>query len=386
MKKAKIAIIDETLREGMQHRGIVFSPDQARTVLEFQAALGMDICQAGYPPAHESEQQKLKQLIHFVQKRGFTTRVAAMGRACPEDASILVRTGTMDFHLHAHVRQNDWNKDPGQIFETVAGSLELIRKHCPGACISLAILDIGRTDPGFLAKAATYLIKELSIDILSLPDTSGIMAPNQIHGSILPISRIAQGSDTRLSIHCHNDLGMASANTVMGVVAGATVVEASVFGLGERNGLADLYTTARVLKDQGYALGLNLEDVDTFKAYYQYIDTICKEQTGQSLLTYNTPFFGAGVKTHVAGTHGDGGFGIRREQRFFINVLCGKKLVNQYLDQKEIPYAPLAIDAITQRIKNNSARLNRRLEKHEIQAIADACSNRNDIDTTSQMK
>ncbi|MBI9090614.1 MAG: hypothetical protein JEZ12_15465 [Desulfobacterium sp.] len=374
MNKAKICIIDETLREGMQHRGIVFSPDQAQTVLEFQATLVMDICQAGYPPAHVSEQTKLKQLVHLAQNRGFPTRVAAMGRACPEDAGILVQTGTMDFHLHAHVRQNDWNKDLSRIFETVAASLEEIRNNCPGACISLAILDIGRTDPGFLSRAATYLIKELSIDILSLPDTSGIMGPNQIYDTILPISRLAHGSDTRLSIHCHNDLGMASANTVMGVVAGATVVEASVLGLGERNGLADLYTTAKMLKDQGYALGINLEDVETFKAYYQYIDTICKDQTGQSLLTYNTPFFGAGVKTHVAGTHSGGGYGIRREQQFFINVLCGKKLVNQYLDQKGITYAPKAINAITQVIKNNSARLNRSLGKDEIQAIADACS------------
>lgn len=386
MNKPEICIIDETLREGMQHRGIVFSPDQARTVLEFQAALGMDICQAGYPPAHVSEQEKVKQLIHLARKRGFTTRVAAMGRACPEDADILVKTGTKDFHLHAHVRQDDRNKEPGRIFETVAASVEQIRKHCAGACISLAILDIGRTDPGFLSRAAQYLIRELSIDILSLPDTSGIMGPNQIHETILPISRLAHGSDTRLSIHCHNDLGMASANTVMGVVAGATVVEASVLGLGERNGLADLYTTARVLEDQGYALGLNLKDVDTFKAYYHYIDTICRDQTGHALLTYNTPFFGDGVKTHVAGTHGGAGFGISREQRFFINVLCGKKLVNQYLDQHGIAYAPMAINAITREIKNNSARLNRRLEKDEIQAIADACSKANDIDTTGQMK
>ena len=126
--------------------------------------------------------------------------------------------------------------------------------------------------------------------------------------------------------------------------------------------------------------------MDTFKAYYQYIDTICKDQTGQSLLTYNTPFFGAGVKTHVAGTHGGGDFGISREQRFFINVLCGKKLVNQYLDQKGIAYNPMAINAITQEIKTNSARLNRSLEKEEIQAIADACSKGSNIDTTNRMK
>ena len=380
MDKNKLCIIDETLREGMQHRGMVFSPDQAMTVLNFQEHLGIDICQAGYPPAHGSEQEKLKHLSASAAEQGYAIRVAAMGRACPRDAGILSKTGILDFHLHAHVAEKEWDSPMDLAFPDLRATVETIRTDCPGSRISLAFLDIGRTDPDFLSRAARYLIKELALDILSLPDTSGIMGPNQVYDAIAPIARMARNSATQIAVHCHNDLGMASANTVMGVVAGATVVEASVFGLGERNGLADLYTTARVLKDQGYDLAVRLEDVDTFRAYYRYIDTLCRRQTGEPLLTYNTPFFGAGVKTHVAGTHGGAGFGLGGEEKIFLNVLCGQRLVAQYLDQEQIPHDRRTLARLTQSIKEQSARMHRRLARSEITALAAALAEKNGVD------
>lgn len=384
MDKNRLCIIDETLREGMQHRGIVFSPDQAMTVLNFQERLGIDICQAGYPPAHGSEQKKLRQLSKSAVEKGYSIRVAAMGRACLKDVQTLSKTGTLDFHLHAHVAKEKWNSPMEQAFPDLGATVETVRSNCPESRISLAFLDIGRTDPGFLSRAAHYLINELALDILSLPDTSGIMGPNQVHAAIAPIAGLAGNSSTRVAVHCHNDLGMASANTVMGVVAGATVVEASVFGLGERNGLADLYTTARVLKDQGYVLNTRLEDVDTFKAYYRYIDGVCRQQTGESLLTYNTPFFGDGVKTHVAGTHGGSGFGLGGEEKIFLNVLCGQRLVKQYLDQEQIPHDPRKLASLTQSIKGESARLHRRLEHNEIAALAAAPALKNGVDENAR--
>ena len=384
MNKQKLCIIDETLREGMQYRGMVFSKDQAMTVLNFQETLGIDICQAGYPPAHESEQEKLKCLVTSAAEKGFSIRVAAMGRACPEDAEVIAKTCTRDFHLHAHVAKENWFDTMDRAFPGLAATFETIRSHCPTAQISLAFLDIGRTDPKFLYRAAQYLIDELSLDILSLPDTSGIMGPNQVHDAIAPIVKLTDNRATRISVHCHNDLGMASANTVMGVVAGATVVEASVFGLGERNGLADLYTTARVLRDQGYDMDMNLDDVDTFGAYYRYIDSLCREQTGEPLLTYNTPFFGTGVKTHVAGTHGGSGFGLGGEEKIHLNVLCGQRLVGQYLDQEKIPHDRTTLKSLTQEIKSKSALLHRSLERSEISALAAAFSKKNGVDETQK--
>jgi len=386
MDKNRIYIIDETLREGMQNRGIVFSLEQAETILQFQEALGVDICQAGYPPAHVSEQEKLKNLVSFAFEKGFTTRVAAMGRASAMDAEIMAATKTMDFHFHAHVPESDRAKDMESLFTNVSDAVTMVRKSSPKATISLAILDMGRSDPVFLSKAVKYLIHELAMDIISLPDTSGIMGPNEVYATILPIALIAKESSTRLSIHCHNDLGMASANTIMGVAAGATIVEASAFGIGERNGLADLYTTGTVLRNQGYPINLNLDDIKTFTAYYNYMDSIYREQTGEPLLTYNTPFFGVGVKTHVAGTHSSSGFGLGHKEQFFLNILCGKKLVKSYLDQEKIKFDPTYLNAITEEVKSRSANLGRRVFRKEIEAIAGSFTMKNSIDTKNLAK
>ena len=142
---------------------------------------------------------------------------------------------------------------------------------------------------------------------------------------------------TRLTLaaHCHNDMGMASANSVMGIIGGAKVLEVSALGIGERNGIADLYTTARLLADQGYDTGLDLENIDGFKAYYAFVNDIVRQQTGINLMDYRCPVFGNAVKTHVAGTHATGGFGTAKEEEFFLSLLCGRQLVKKIPDRPQ---------------------------------------------------
>ncbi|MBF0302279.1 MAG: hypothetical protein HQK73_04510, partial [Desulfamplus sp.] len=208
----------------------------------------------------------------------------------------------------------------------------------------------------------------------------------------------------QFSVHCHNDLGMASANTVMGVKAGASAVEVSALGIGERNGIGDMFTVLKILKKQGYNFRLNIEDIEAFKEYYYYVSDICKNQTGESLLNYNTPFFGNGVKTHVAGTHAGSEFGLFpqkdnisynecirkkdsrnsndcinkkdikkidacKKEEYLLNVLCGKQLVKKYLDSIDIEYLPEQLHNITEQIKSKSAELGSSLTKNDVIAI-----------------
>ena len=370
MNNAKIILIDQTIREGMQHRGIVFSSDQRKTIARFQEKLGVDICQAGYPPAHTSEQESVRQLTEFAAKENFSLKIAGMGRASAKDAAVLAETGVADFHLHAFLPPDSSEQEKERFFSGLDACVSTIRNEVPAARISLAMLDIGRTPSGFLEKSADFLIHRVGVDILSLPDTSGIIAPNLIYDCISPVVLQARETATRISVHCHNDMGMAGANTIMGVMAGATVVEASALGIGERNGMADLFTTGKMLKDQGFLMNLDTEALATFKAYYDYVSDICREQTGDPLLSYNTPFFGDAVKTHVAGTHATTAFGLGQEEKFFLNTLCGKHLVKKYLEKEKIPYNKAALPAITQAIKNQSASRGRRLKRDEIRLIA----------------
>ncbi|MBF0200735.1 MAG: hypothetical protein HQK66_05380 [Desulfamplus sp.] len=398
-----ITIIDETIREGMQHRGIVFSKLQRENILEFQETLGVDVCQAGYAPAHSTEQEHITHLQNMAVKRGFRISLAGMGRAWEQDVPALVATGIKNYHLHAHI-PHDLKMDVihGKLkTDTMQGrrktaamhgleqlgairsAVDSIRSKVENAVISVAVLDIGAVSMELLVFVSNFLAGELGIEIISLPDTSGIMAPDQFHDcikfAVQNIQREGSKSNrlahdpchelTRISVHCHNDLGMASANTLMGVKAGATVVELSALGIGERNGIADLFTVGRFLRKQGYDINLNVNDTETFKKYYGYVSDICMEQTGESLLHYCTPFFGESAMSHVAGTHAKTGFGLFENEMYFINVLCGKGLVKKYLDAMDIPYDPLKLKFITETIKCQSAALGRRLEKQDILEI-----------------
>lgn len=363
----KIMIIDETLREGMQYRGLVFSLEQRLTILDFQERLKVDICQAGYPPAHDSEADLVRKLYRHAQKNKFNIRIAAMGRAIPADARLLLSTLVNDLHFHVHIKNETGPEKLVQILDDLLKTIDFVRQHRPTACISIAMLDIGRSENKILDKSVSFL-NDHHVDMISLPDTSGMMAPNQVFEKIHPLAD--KFLDTKISVHCHNDMGMASANSVMGILAGGQVLELCALGIAERNGIADLYTTARTLQDQGFAIRLNTDDLSTFHDYYTYVDAIVYEQTGDHVLTHNTPVFGDAVKTHVAGTHAGGEYGISTEEQFFINILCGKGLVKKYLDREEILYDEKRLSHITSAIKNQSAALGRRLKKNEISAIA----------------
>jgi isopropylmalate/homocitrate/citramalate synthase len=363
-----ITLIDQTLREGMQYQGVVFSLAQRIRILEFQEALGVDVCQAGYPPAHPKEAAMVKALADHAEKKGFRIRVAALGRAFLPDAKILVETGIRDIHFHLHLKPGTPDRDLEKIFSDLSAVTRFVRTKQPGAVISLAMLDMGKTPETLLEACIRQLCRDQIIDILSLPDTSGIMAPNQVANRIRKAAALA--GKIPVSIHCHNDLGMAAANTVMGVLTGARVLEVSALGIGERNGIGDLYLTARLLADQGVRSGFHLADLDRIRAYYAFVDAIVSKQTGHGLIAPTTPVFGTAAHTHVAGTHAHGSFGTSSTPDFFLNLLCGRHLVKNYLARHNIGFNPDRLDAITAAVKDFSVQEGRRLEKNEVRHIA----------------
>ncbi len=367
----KIQIIDQTIREGMQFRGVVFSLAQRLKILEFQEQLGVSVCQAGYPAAHEKEADIVAQVAAHAKEHGFSIRTAALGRAVTSDARTMISTGVDDIHFHFHVNPLAGKEDLAGLFKDLEHVISHVRAQSPCARISMAMLDLGRTAPDLLETCLEFLGKKMAIDMISLPDTSGIMTPVQVYEKIKTASALS--GQAVLSVHCHNDMGAASANAFMGSMAGARVLEASALGIGERNGICDLYATARLLENQGVHTGLNLDNVHLFKEYYSFVDTIVYQQTGAHLLGYTFPGFGEGIRTHVAGTHAGKEFGTIRDPEFYLNVLCGKGLVSRYLN-REIPghtFSAAVLDRITSDIKLKSITLGRCLENKEIRAIAE---------------
>ena len=361
-------LMDQTIREGMQFQGVVFSYDQRIKILAFQEALGIDICQAGYPSAHPREAAMVKALADHARHRNFNIRVAALGRAFLPDARILVDTGIKDIHFHLYLPSHATIQESEKTLSELIPVIQFVRNAQPDAVISLAMLDMGKTPADQLNACIRFLCQNQMIDILSLPDTSGIMGPNQVADRIQKALTLA--GDMAVSIHCHNDLGMASANSVMGILAGAHVLEASVCGMGERNGIGDLYLTSRILADQNIFCNFARNNLDQVREYYVYVDDIVKQQTGQGLIHTGTPVFGQAVHTHVAGTHAENLYGTSTTPDFHLNLLCGNHLVKKYLRCHHIEFHPDRLSAITAGIKDMSVQKGRRLTLEEVKKMA----------------
>lgn len=367
MTNQKIRVIDDTLREGMQYRGLMFSCEQRLKILEFQERLGIDICRAGYPSAHKKELDIVKTLADHAKTHSYQIQVAAMGRALKTDVEKMLDTGASQFHLHSYIKADSDSNSLKTLFDTFSNLISLIKTKQPDATICAVMMDLGKTNETAILKALSFF-KDHPLDIISLADTSGIMTPSQVSSKMNLFSKKA--SKINLSIHCHNDLGMASANSFMGVAAGASIFEASVFGIGERNGIADLYTTALSLKNQGFNLNVNIDDVDGFNAYYDYVDSIVYDQQNSHLLNPNTPFFGEAVKSHVAGTHAADVYADPDHEILFLNSLCGKHLVKRFIDLHGISCAPANVAVLTNKIKEKSYDLNRCLTPDEVRNLA----------------
>ena len=363
-----VLVIDETLREGMQFHGIVFSLEQRIKILEFQEMLGVGVSQTGYPSALTGEARIVRTLADHARQQGFKIRTAALGRTVASDAQILLDTGVDDPHFHIHLTPDTPAPELLAGLDQACALFNLVIERRPEARVSLAMLNMARTDPLMLDQCIEIMDNCKGLSILSLPDTSGIMAPNQVHDFIAGAAQ--KTARLTLAAHCHNDMGMASANSVMGIVGGAKILEVSALGIGERNGIADLYTTASLLRDQGYDTGLDLDNIEGFKAYYGYVNDIVRRQTGINLMDYRCPVFGDAVKTHVAGTHATGGFGTAREEEFFLSLLCGKHLVKKYLAAHGIAYRGEELSRITREVKETSLNRGRALRTEEVRAIA----------------
>ena len=363
----KIIIIDQTIREGMQYHGLMFSNDQRLKIIEFQEALGVDVSQAGYPPAHKSEAENVKSLYRETQKRGYAIRVSGLYRALADDVRPMVKLGFKDFQLHVALTKEMLERTSVDvIYKSLEQTVALIRSEVSEPVIDVSLLDMGNTDMDLLEECAGFLIDELEVDILTLPDTSGIRAPNLIFDRVASIVKLTIAKKTRIGIHCHNDMGMATANTIMGVAAGALVVQVTALGIGERNGIGDIFLVGKCLKDQGYPINLKTENKDLFEQYYKYINGICLEQTNTGILNYNTPVFSPSMETHVAGTHGIASYGSAGNEAFFLNVLCGKHMVEKYLHSNNIRYDKDNIKEIVAGIKDKSAELGRFISKKEV--------------------
>ena len=234
MKTSRIRIFDTTLRDGEQSPGVSLTFDDKVEIAKKLNLLGVDSIEAGFPASSEGEKKTVKGIAH--QK--LDSEICALSRCNKSDIDAAIETGVPAVHVFIPTSPVQMkyavNMTPDQAVSAAVDSIEYVKKH--GLICEFSPMDATRTRPAFLKKIC-QAAENAGMDRLNVPDTVGIMIPRTMHKLIQDLRKIV---NVTISVHCHDDFGMAVANSLAAVEAGATQVHATINGLGERAGNASL--------------------------------------------------------------------------------------------------------------------------------------------------
>jgi 2-isopropylmalate synthase len=236
--------LDTTLRDGEQTPGVSLTSDDKIEIAQQLNKLGVDIIEAGFPSSSEGE----KKVVKNIAKLGLTSKICALSRAKRSDIDAALDCDVDLIHVFIPTSPIQMkyavNLTPEQVLASAVDSIEYVKKH--GVKCEFSPMDITRSELTFI-KQICHAAQDAGMDSLNVPDTVGIMIPKTITQLINELKNIVS---VPLSIHCHDDFGLAVANSLAAVEAGASQVHTAVNGLGERAGnaaLEEVVTTLHVV-------------------------------------------------------------------------------------------------------------------------------------------
>ena len=288
-KDRRIKILDSTLREGEQHPGVSFTVKQRVQIAWMLDYFGVDQIEIS-PVISKDHEEATKTII----KAGLSADIVTHGRAIKQDVDIALRCdaewmatymGISDVHLRSKLKIGR-----EEALDRAIDVMEYVKSH--GLKCRFTLEDASRADPDYLKRFARELSK-IGVDRISIPDTVGIMLPRGMYNLVKGIKDVI---NTPLDVHCHNDLGLALANALAGVDAGAEQIHTTIDGVGERNGIPALAETAVVL-----TLLYNARDdfrLDMLKDLSKLLEQYTDVKTPES-----KPLVGDSAFKHKAGTH-----------------------------------------------------------------------------------
>lgn len=293
MKDRKIMIVDTTLRDGEQTAGVVFANREKVRIAKFLDELGVHQIEAGIPTMGGDEKEAIKAIC----KAGLKASIMGWNRPVLKDIesslecgvdAVAISISTSDIHIKYKLQQTrEW------VLENVVRAVEFAKKE--GLYVSANAEDASRSDLDFLVEYARA-VKEAGADRLRYCDTVGIMDPFM---TMEHIERIRRDVDIEIEMHTHNDFGMATANALAGVKAGANYIGVTVIGLGERAGNAALEEVVMSLKHLYDAdLGFKTE---MFREVAEYVS----RASGRELPAWKA-IVGSNMFAHESGIHADG--------------------------------------------------------------------------------
>ena len=363
----QLYIIDSTLRDGEQAPGVVFHIDEKLHIAELLDKANIPEVEVGTPAIGKQEIDDIKTIVNT----GFNFKTLAWCRACKADIDAAVKSGThgvnisfpvSDIHLNAMGRDRQWVIDTmHEVVNYASSSFEYV---------ALGAQDASRADFPFLIEFIGEAVR-LKIARVRIADTVGILNPITTSDLFLKIKNIFP--DMSFEFHGHNDLGMATANTLMALSAGAECTSVTVNGIGERAGNAALEEVVMAL-ELSSSLHHSIQ-TSVFGELSKYVS-----KASGIPISVNKPVIGSKVLNHESGIHTNlllknretyqiikaSQIGLN-EQEFVFGIHSGKASLIAFLEKNNIILGNnVYYENILAKIKNNSKKLKRSLTSFEV--------------------
>jgi len=303
MGKDKVEIFDTTLRDGEQVPGCKLDTEQKLIIAERLDELGVDVIEAGFPISSPGDFKSVNEIAKLVKN----ATVCGLTRAVKKDIEVAAEAikdakrprihtgiGTSESHI-----KYKFNSTQDKIIERAVEAVAYAKSFVED--VEFYAEDAGRTDNEFLARICEAAIKA-GATVLNIPDTTGYCLPEEYGAKMKYLRENVKGIDKAiLSCHCHNDLGLATANSIAGVVNGARQIECTINGIGERAGNTSLEEVVMIMRQHPY---LNL-DTDINSKLLWDTSTMVSQKMGMPVQP-NKAIVGSNAFAHSSGIHQDG--------------------------------------------------------------------------------
>lgn len=303
MSHQKVEIFDTSLRDGEQVPGCKLNKEQKLIIAERLDELGVDVIEAGFPVSSPGDFQSVVEISKLVKNAS----VCGLSRAVENDIKVAAEAltyakkprihtgiGTSDSHI-----KYKFNSNREDIIKRAYAAVKYAKSFVED--VEFYAEDAGRTDNEYLARVCETAIKA-GATVLNIPDTTGYCLPSEYGAKIKYLKENVKNIDKAIiSCHCHNDLGLATANSIEAIINGARQVECTINGIGERAGNTALEEVVMILKQHPY---LNFDTNINTKHLYAISQLISKHMgiTPQP----NKAIVGANAFAHSSGIHQDG--------------------------------------------------------------------------------
>lgn len=303
MADNKIFIFDTTLRDGEQVPGCKLNTSEKVALALKLESLGVDIIEAGFPISSPGDYESVNQIAKTIRD----TTICALSRAVQKDIEVAAQAlkyakrprihtgiGTSDYHI-----KSKFNSTREEILERAVQCVKWARNFTDD--VEFYAEDAGRTDNDYLAKVIEAVIAAGATTV-NIPDTTGYCLPSQYGEKIAFLKNNVSNIDKAvISCHCHNDLGLATANSIAGVMNGARQIECTINGLGERAGNTSLEEVVMILKQHkhlGLYTNVNAKALNPMSRLVS--------DTMRMPVQPNKAIVGANAFSHSSGIHQDG--------------------------------------------------------------------------------